>query len=70
MAFGMSIMILAYAIGHVSGCHLNCAVTFSLMLSGNVSLIQVRLAHEPAQCASFGSVVEHSQPSTERLHAG
>ena len=44
MAFGMSIMILAYAIGHVSGCHLNCAVTFSLMLSGNVSLIQVRSA--------------------------
>ncbi|PRW39300.1 Aquaporin-1 [Chlorella sorokiniana] len=40
MAFGFSIMVLAYGIGHVSGCHLNPAVTVSLMLSGNCALIQ------------------------------
>lgn len=40
MAFGMSIMVLAYGIGHVSGCHLNMAVTISLMLSGNCGIIQ------------------------------
>ena len=41
-AFGMSIMVLAYAIGHVSGCHLNTAVTFSLMLSGTCGFVQAR----------------------------
>ena len=40
MAFGMSIMVLAYGIGHISGCHLNAAITASLMMSGNCSAIQ------------------------------
>ena len=40
MAFGMSIMALAYGIGHISGCHLNAAITASLMMSGNCSAIQ------------------------------
>jgi MIP family channel proteins len=39
-AFGMAIMVLAYSIGHISGCHLNPAVTLSLFLSGNCNLIQ------------------------------
>jgi MIP family channel proteins len=39
-AFGMAIMVLAYSIGHVSGCHLNPAVTLSLFLSGHCNLIQ------------------------------
>ena len=39
-AFGMAIMVLAYSIGHISGCHLNPAVTLSLFLSGNCNFIQ------------------------------
>ncbi|KAG7667584.1 hypothetical protein Ndes2526B_g03590 [Nannochloris sp. 'desiccata'] len=39
-AFGMAIMVLAYSIGHVSGCHLNPAVTLSLFLSGHCNFIQ------------------------------
>jgi aquaporin-1 len=40
MAFGMGILTMAYAIGHVSGCHLNPAVTLGLVLSGNCNVIQ------------------------------
>ncbi|KAI7836311.1 hypothetical protein COHA_009819 [Chlorella ohadii] len=40
MAFGFGIMVLAYGIGHVSGCQLNPAVTISLALSGNCALLQ------------------------------
>ena len=40
LAFGMAIMVLAYSIGHISGCHLNPAVTLSLFLTGNTTFIQ------------------------------
>jgi MIP family channel proteins len=40
LSFGFAISSLAYAIGHYSGGQINCAVTFGLLLSGNISVIQ------------------------------
>jgi aquaporin Z len=39
-AFGMSVMVLSYAIGHHSGAHFNTAVSFSLVLGGHVPWYQ------------------------------
>jgi MIP family channel proteins len=40
LAFGMGILVLAYAVGPHSGGQINCAVTFSLVLGGQVPWYQ------------------------------
>lgn len=35
-AFGLSVLTMAYAIGHISGCHLNPAITVSMLATGKI----------------------------------
>lgn len=37
LAFGLTVLTMAYAIGHISGCHLNPAVTLGLWAAGRFS---------------------------------
>ena len=54
LAFGFAILILVKALGPISGCHINPAVSISFMLVGKVSLLRT-LFYIPAQC--LGAVV-------------
>lgn len=38
LAFGLTVMTMAYAIGHISGCHLNPAVSVGLLVGGRFSV--------------------------------
>ena len=37
LAFGLTVVTMAFAIGHISGCHLNPAITFGLVVGGRLS---------------------------------
>ncbi len=49
-AFGLSIVAMAYSIGNISGCHINPAVSFAMLVRGKLSLNDF-IGYVCAQCA-------------------
>lgn len=49
LAFGLSIVAMAYVIGSISGCHINPAVSFGLAIDGRISWITM-IFYWIAQC--------------------
>ena len=54
MAFGVTVATLAQSIGHVSGCHINPAVTAGLLVGRKIGFLRA-IAYIVAQC--FGGAI-------------
>jgi aquaporin Z len=57
LAFGLTVVTMAYAIGHISGCHLNPAVTVGLATAGRFSMSELPgyvIAQLIGACAAAG----------------
>ncbi|CAN5403281.1 aquaporin Z [soil metagenome] len=54
LAFGVSVVVMAYAIGPISGCHINPAISISMLAAGKLS-IKDCLGYVVAQC--IGAVI-------------
>src|SRR3989337_2285781 len=48
-AFGLSVLAMVYAIGGISGCHINPAISVSMLVAGKISA-KVTVANILAQC--------------------
>ena len=78
IAFGLTVLTMAYAIGHISGCHLNPAVSFGLWTSGRFSTAEL-LPYIVAQVAGglagaaisawYGSILSSCTPATASCRA-
>lgn len=50
LAFGLSIVAMAYSIGNISGCHINPAVSLAVLMSGGMTTADF-IGYVVAQCA-------------------
>jgi aquaporin Z len=59
LAFGFSLLVMAYAIGNISGCHINPAVTFALWIAKRVetAMLPVYVAGQLVGAALGGLVI-------------
>ena len=58
LAFGVTVATMAQSIGHISGCHINPAVTAGLLVGRKISFLKA-LLYVPAQCLGgiFGALL-------------
>jgi aquaporin Z len=49
LAFGLTVLAMVYAIGHISGCHINPAITISMLVAGKIK-IKDTIGYIIAQC--------------------
>jgi aquaporin Z len=59
LAFGFSLLVMAYAIGNISGCHINPAVTFALWIARRVetAMVPIYVAGQLVGAALGGLVI-------------
>ena len=47
LAFGLALLAMAYSIGHISGCHINPAMTLGFLLGRKITVVQAGYSIPP-----------------------
>jgi len=70
LAFGLSVLVMVYAIGGISGCHINPAVTISMLVAGKIN-VKDAAAYIVVQCvgALFGAGAVYSIASGNSIYS-
>ena len=54
LAFGLAVLVMVYAIGSISGCHINPAITIAMLVAGKINLKDT-IGYIVAQC--IGAII-------------
>ncbi|KAK5649459.1 hypothetical protein RI129_000488 [Pyrocoelia pectoralis] len=69
LTFGLVVATLAQSLGHVSGCHINPAVTFGLFVTGDIKLLKA-LFYVAVQCVGAAAGAALLRVTTPEIYEG
>ncbi len=67
LAFGLSFLVLVYAIGQISGCHINPAITVAMLLNGKIPAKDA-IIYIIVQCIGSRPATNDPMSSTGNVH--